>query len=373
MDALRIGVNALYLIPGGVGGTEIYLRNLLAAMARVDAASRYFVFINRETESLAPDAENFADVRQRVRAMSRPARLLWEQFHLPREARRLALDVLWNPGFTAPVELGCPQVTTFHDLQHKRYPEFFRWWELPFWRFFLWASARRSERLIAVSRATAADLLRYYPRLDPDGIDVIPHGVEDAFFSARDRWEPDRERPYLLCASTLHPHKNHARLLRAFAQAREARPEFRLVLTGVRGFVAAEVEAAIRDLGLERSVEFTGWLPRAALIELFRRAWAFVYPSRFEGFGMPVMEALAAGLPCACSDIEPLRSLAGEAALRFPPEEEDEIAHSLERLMTDGALRAELHAAGPERASKWRWEDAARATRETLAAAARRR
>ena len=163
MRSLRIGVNALYLIPGGVGGTEIYLRCLLAALARIDPVNRYFVFTNRETgPDLVPDAENFICVPQPVAATSRPARILWEQIALPIEVARRHLDVLFNPGFTAPLFCGCPMVTVFHDLQHKRHPEYFRWFELPFWRIFLFAAAYRSARVLAVSEATAADLRAVY-------------------------------------------------------------------------------------------------------------------------------------------------------------------------------------------------------------------
>ena len=152
MKPLRIGVNALYLIPGCVGGTEIYLRSLLGALADIDRHNRYFVFTNRETGPyLAPEAHNFTTVPQAVRAISRPARLLWEQTGLPLAGLRMRLDVMFNAGFTAPIACACPQVTVFHDLQHKRHPEYFRWFDRPFWNFFLFWSARISRRLIAVS------------------------------------------------------------------------------------------------------------------------------------------------------------------------------------------------------------------------------
>ena len=160
----RIGVNALYLIPGAVGGTEIYLRELLAALSRVDHENEYFVFRNLETDAgLVPLGVNFHDQPQRVRARFRPARILWEQTVLPLEAQRHKLDVLLNPGYTAPLVSSCACVTVFHDLQHRRHPENFRWYDLPFWNLLLWASARRSRRLIAVSDATRMDLSQCYP------------------------------------------------------------------------------------------------------------------------------------------------------------------------------------------------------------------
>ena len=360
---MRIGVNTLYLIPGGVGGTEVYLRNLLAALARIDRTNEYFVFTNRETGTDLPHA-----VPLPVTAANRPARLIREQLLLPREARRLRINVLLNVGFTAPLLAPCPNVTVFHDLQHKRHPEHFRWFDLPFWRMFLNASARRSRLLIAVSEETKRDLMRYYG-LPPERIRVIPHGVEDVFFEISLWGSPvgcgglsgRQSDPFILCVSTLHPHKNHERLLRAFSRFRVAHSEYKLVLAGMRGFHADAVERTIAALDLRDSVRITGWIPRDELLDLYRRAAAFVYPSTFEGFGMPVLEAMAAGIPLACSDIEPLRSLTAGAAVLFPPDDESAIAAAFERVTRDTSLVP----AARERARQFSWDECAR---QTLAA-----
>jgi glycosyltransferase involved in cell wall biosynthesis len=368
----RIGVNALYLIPGGVGGTEIYLRRLLAALASIDRENEYFVFTNRETTSvrmlthggstggqmdslLVPVQANFHGRPQAVSASFRPARILWEQIILPFEAARL--DVLLNPGFTSPVLAACPCVTVFHDLQHVHHPEYFRWFDLPFWKLLLWASAHRARRLIAVSQATRADLVRVYG-ISAARIDVVLHGVEPEFF-ALDR---GRREPFVLCVSTLHPHKNLDRLIRAYARRKR---NWRLVIAGMRGFFAEALDSLIGELGVQDSVRLTGWIPREELLQLYARAQAFVYPSTFEGFGMPVLEAMAAGIPVACSDIAPLREVAGDAVLYFDPLNEDAIADALERIVSDEGLRAKLAEAGPERARAFTWE---RAARQTLAA-----
>ncbi len=358
---MRIGVNALYLIPGNVGGTEIYLRCLLAALAEVDSENEYVVFTNRETGAdLVPPQPNFLHAPQGVTAANRPARILWEQAVLPWQVR--GLDVLLNPGFTAPLAATAPNVTVFHDLQHKRHPENFRWFDLPFWRLLLWSSAHRSRRLIADSEATRDDLLRYY-HLDAARIAVVPLGVDPAFFPIAARRNP---QPYLLASSTLHPHKNLDGLLRAYARFRRERPGFRLIVTGLRGFFTEELEKLRRDLMLEDDVEFTGWLPREDLYDLFAGAWAFFYPSRFEGFGLPVVEALAAGVPTVCSDIRPLSDIAGQAALRVDPADDEALAAAMRRIVDDGALRARLSAAGPERAREYTWERTARLTLDVL-------
>lgn len=353
---MRIGVNALYLIPGGVGGTETYLRCLVSAMEEAAPGCAIMVFTNRETGPLGSRSRVLP-----VRARIRPWRILYEQSVLPLQIARHGVDVLLNPGFTAPLAARIPQVTVFHDLQHKRHPEYFRWFDLPFWRLLLWASARRSTRLIAVSEATRMDLLRYYGR----DAAVVPHGVEEDFFAIASRREPS---DFLLCPSTTHPHKNHERLLRVFARLRREQPRLRLVLTGVRGFAEDRVRRAIGALHLEEAVQCRGWIRRAELIELYRRALGFVYPSLFEGFGMPVLEALAAGVPAACSAIEPLRSLAAGHALLFDPEDEESMLAALRRLAAGEAPRT-----GTAYARQFTWRRTAELTLQVLEDAYRRK
>jgi glycosyltransferase involved in cell wall biosynthesis len=345
---IRIGVNALYLIPGGVGGTEIYLRQLLRALADIDAENQYVVFTNRETGAdLVPECPNFTNARQPVHARFRPARILWEQIALPLAARKHRLQVLLNPGFTAPIVCGCPMVTVFHDVQHKRHPEYFRWFDLPFWNFLLWAAARRSRGVIAGSVATSDDLRRYYGLT----AEVIHYGVEREFFEIARHREPSN---YVLCVSTTHPHKNLDRLLRVYAQIKNPPP---LILTGVRGFAAKEVESLAGP-----SVHIRGWIPRDQLYELYRGALGLIFPSMFEGFGMPVLEAMAAGVPVACSDIPPLREIARSTVHFFDPASEREIRDALlllasRKISTDAAQR---------RAAQFSWEKTARATLDYL-------
>jgi glycosyltransferase involved in cell wall biosynthesis len=238
-------------------------------------------------------------------------------------------------------------VTVFHDLQHKRHPEYFRWFDLPFWRLLLWISARRSRGLIAVSNATRDDLRRFYGA----SATTIYHGVERKFFEIGKRRE---QKDYVLCVSTLHPHKNIERLLRVYGR----KPDLpKLIVTGLRGFAAEHLEAM-----RPASVQFTGWVPREELYELYRGARGFIYPSTFEGFGMPVLEAMAAGVPVACSDIPVLREVAVDCAIYFDPLDEAAIERALIRLANE-QLPTE---AGQRRAAEFTWEKTARATLDYL-------
>lgn len=368
--ALRIGINSLFLIPGRVGGTEIYLRFLLQALARIDCANQYTVFLNHETaEDLVPKAPKFQALRCNVRASFRPARILFEQVRLPGFLERQGIEVVLNPGFTAPLRAKCPQVTVFHDLQHKVHPEFFRALDLPFWNWLLAASASRSERLIAVSASTARDLQERIPR-SRGKIATIPHGVDPEFFRIGRERLPHTQKPLVLIVSTLHPHKNIECALDAFRRFRVSHPEFRLVIAGLKGFATGSIESRVRELGLSPCVDLTGWIPRGELYDLYRNASAFLAPSLFEGFGMPLAEAMAAGLPSACSAIAPFRETAEGVAHMFDPQSTDAMTEALEFITQDEAFRARAAIEGPRRARAFDWDDAARATLTQLETAA---
>lgn len=377
---LRIGVNALYLIPGGVGGTEIYLRNLLGALSRIDRRNEYFLYLNRETgQDLCPQSANFATVETGVKASFRPGRLVWEQFGLPRAAMRDKIDVLFSPGFTSPWFSTSRRVTVIHDLQHRKQPENFGRLERWAWELSVRRSVERSHRLIAVSQASRADLIEAYG-VPEERIRVIGHGVEPDFFGL---WKNDDydisilraagvpEGPFLLVVSTVHPHKNWRRLLTALKLLHQRGRELRLVVCGLPGKSWDEVQSQLESEGLVPHVTMLGWQPRKTLIALFRFAEALVFPSTFEGFGMPVLEALAAGTPVACSDIPPLREVADGCATFFDPLSTDSIASGMESVLVDVDERTKLAEQGLKRASLSTWDRAAEQTLETLLEAAK--
>ncbi|MCX6607517.1 MAG: glycosyltransferase [Acidobacteria bacterium] len=197
---MRIGVNALFMIPGEVGGTEIYLRNLLAAFAAEPDDHEYILFTNRETgASLAPpDDARFQSWPQPIAGRFRPGRILWEQLVMSTGD----CDILLNPGFTSPYFARCPQLTWLHDLQHKRHPEYFKFADLLAWQFLVWASARRSTELLTLSESSREDIHRFYG-VPMDRIHIAAPGVGEVFPAIH----AQRNEPIVLCVSTLHPHK----------------------------------------------------------------------------------------------------------------------------------------------------------------------
>jgi glycosyltransferase involved in cell wall biosynthesis len=277
------------------------------------------------------------------------------------------IDVLLNPGFTAPLFARCPQVTVFHDLQHKKHPEFFRAWDLPFWNVLLAGAAARSDRLIAVSDNTARDLAESFPHA-AGKIATVPHGVDPEFYEIGKK-RLESTRPFILVVSTLHPHKNLERAIEAFYQFRTAHPEYKLVVAGLKGFAAAGLQDRVRGLGLTDDVEFTGWIPRGDLYSLFSTASAFFAPSLFEGFGLPLVESLAAGIPSACSSIPTFREIAREIACIFDPSSTDAMRNALERITQDEAFRSRAAIEGPLRARHFDWDRTAEGTLRELTAA----
>ena len=364
MNSLRIGVNALYLIPAGVGGSEIYLRSLLLGLSQLETPHQFEVFTNAETSpDLVPRHPNWCEHRTGVRASIRPLRLLFEQTLLPFACSDL--DVLFCPGFTAPALAPCHTVTTIHDLQHVRHGEYFRRLDLPFWRYFVWQAVRTSTRLIAVSDQTRTDVLRHYS-IPETKVITVWHGVEQEFSAIAERRKRTCCEPIMLFPATTHLHKNHSRLLRAFRKFSLESPEWRLVLTGVMGYAHESVCAEVAALGIERSVDILGWLPRAQLYDWFERAAALLYPSLFEGFGLPVLEGLTAGVPTACSAIEPLLTIVGDAALLFDPYSESAILDGMRRITQDEELRCRLALAGPKQSARYGGNACAEATLRVL-------
>lgn len=359
---MRIGINILFLIPGKIGGTEIYTRALIAALARNDVSNEYFVYRNRETEAnIVPKVATFHDRPQPIRATSRPLRITYEQLVLPFELARDRIDVVLNCGITAPIMATCPMITVFYDVQYTRFGHYLGKFELLITRLLFSASARRSTRLVSMTQAAETELIATYPSVRGKTF-VIPHGIESEFCDIAEQrarlanTRTQRAFPFVLAVSSLMAHKNFETLLHAFVHVHATRPSLRLIIVGLRGTRADILEKLCDVLDLREVVHFTGWIPRGDVYNLFRDADAFVFSSRYEGFGIPVLEAMTAGIPIACSDIPALREIAGEAASYFDPDSAESIAIALELLLDDDLVRERSTSLGIRRARDFDWD-----------------
>lgn len=366
---MRIGINALYLLPGKVGGTEIFIRNLVRNLSEVDRTNEYFIFINRESigvfEGIAP---NLNVVLCPIKATSRPVRVLWEQLILPFQLRRYRIDVLYSAGMTAPFVCPAASIVVIYDLQHVNQPQNFPWPYLQFLKSIIYLSAKTSDTVVAISEHVKNDIVRHY-KIPPDKVFVTYMAADLESFYPRKKEDVEAvrkkyklpERFVLYIASSL-PHKNYKRLFEAFKKVSRREKGIKLVLIGSRDYGQEVIVQAIKELGMERSVVFLGWLPFEDIPPIYCASDVFVFPSLHEGFGIPVIEAMACGVPVVCSDIEPLDEVAGGAAHLVDPESVDSIVGGILTVINDPEHRSLLISAGLERAKDFSWKKTAEET-----------
>ncbi|MFH1038827.1 MAG: glycosyltransferase family 1 protein [PVC group bacterium] len=375
---MRIGINALYLIPGRVGGSEIYLRRLIGALSRIDRENEYIIFTNRENSGTFEMGANFREHHCPVRALIRPHRIAWEQLVLPYRARRRRLDVLHSPGFVAPLLSTCPSVITILDLIYLDFPETFPFLARQWMRFLVSHSARRARAIIALSRYSRDEILW--------GLDVPFWKVQAIYLGGgEDESAPvspeEGERvlsahgirpPFILAVAAAHPHKNLGRLVESYSHLGEEQGRYQLVVVGVKhNRYYQRLEHRIGRLELGEKVVFTGWVSERDKEVIYTRAAMTIFPSLLEGFGLPVLESMRYGIPVACSDLPSLAEVAGGAAYLFDPYSVEAITNSLRECLGDDALRSRLIEKGREHAAHFTWEETARQTLEVYRQAAR--
>jgi glycosyltransferase involved in cell wall biosynthesis len=373
MSEMHIGLNLIYLVPGDTGGMEVYARELLPELLRAaPPGTRFTAFINREaTAAGGPWGELLPAVTVPVNARRREQWVLGEQTLLPPMAMRAGVNILHSLASTAPVWGRFRRVLTVHDLIYARFPDAHPGLRDRGMRILVPLAARRSTRVIAISQSTRRDLVELLG-LPPERIDVAPQGLgavrrADARSAQETRARFGLgERRVLLTLSAKRPHKNLLALIGALALIpAERRPL--LVLPGYPTWHEAQLRAHAAALGIAADVRLEGWLEEGEVEGLWGVADAFVYPSLYEGFGLPVLEAMARGVPVACADSSSLPEVAGDAALLFDPRSQEAIAQAIERLLGDPALAASLRERGSARVRQFSWRRTAQLTLDSYA------
>ena len=371
---MRIGISAYLLHEGSdyrSAGVSTYVYQLLRHLPLVAPENRYIVFHGTDAPRL-PQIESVVSPLPTARPL---IRVLWERLVLPLEVRRHRLDVLHGTVNVLPELVGRPSVVTVHDLSFIRHPERFPRAKVSYLRWAVARSVRRATRVIAVSEHTRRDLLDLLG-VAPERLSVIHQGVDSRFRPlpaeeiARFRRDKLGGRPYILHVGTLEPRKNLDVLIRAFAALRQKhRIPHLLALVGARGWMFQSLFDLVEELGLQADVCFVDYVPPSALPLWYNGADLFAYPSAYEGFGLPVLEAMACGLPTITTASSALAELAGNACLIVEPGSEEALEVAVARALDDTQLRASLRQAGLQRASGFRWDETARATLRVYQAA----
>ncbi len=360
----RVALNAHLLSPEAGyrnAGVSQYIQALLRTLPETGADLEFTAYVGAAVADPFPGWQ----VRRSRLSGTRPLwRIFWEQALQPAAIRRERADLLHVPVNVGPLARPCPLVVTVHDLSFALYPETFRPLQRLYQAVLARWTARHADRVIAVSESTRADLARLFG-VAAERVTVVPNGVDAAYRPLpaevveafrREKGLPER---FLLCVGTMEPRKNLPRLLEALARVPEAPP---LVVCGGKGWYYDTIYAAIERLGLASRVRLAGFIPQAELPLWYNAATWFVYPSLYEGFGLPALEALACGTPAIVSRTSSLPEVVGDAALLIDPLDVQALAATLARALQDAELAAGLRAAGPRRAAEFSWSRTAERT-----------
>jgi glycosyltransferase involved in cell wall biosynthesis len=370
---MRIGVNTLFLIPGEVGGSETYLRRVLPPLAAAAGDDRLVLFTNRNNDAvLRADLAGHGPVDivpLDFDARNRAVRIVLEQVALPRRARRAGVDVLWSPGYTTPLATHCPRVTSILDVQYKTHPEDLAPPALLTTGILVPLAAWRSRRLIAISEFARGEIVE---RLGAPArkVAVTLLAVDPAFASPPDTADQHIQsvlgtaRPYLLAVSNTYPHKNLPAAVEAFGRLADTIPHD-LVIVGQPRRGEPALRRAVARLAEPGRVKRVPSVAGPDLVRAYQGADVFLFPSRYEGFGLPVLEGMMAGVPVVAARRASLPELGGETVLYADPPDAGALADAVRTVLHwSPAERAARCAAARTRAGTFTWE---RTARETLA------
>ena len=362
---MRVAIDARKLHDFGIG---TYIRNLLRELARIDRDTEYVLLCQQADLDVGTQlGTNFRTVLE-----PSPNYSFREQVHVPWVLHRERPDVYHAPHYVLPAGVRCRSVVTIHDCIHLMFPQY-----LPnraayaYARASMWAAARRSDRILTVSEASKRDILHYF-NVQPEKIVVVYNAIDEHFrvtpaeedvARVRERYQLDHQ--FVLYVGNIKPHKNLVRLIEAFAELRRTGfDEVKLLIIGDQISKLPALRRAVHGHKLHKHVRFLGYVSDQTLGVLYRLASAFVFPSLYEGFGLPPLEAMASGTPVVISNVSSLPEVAGDAAVLVDPYDVESIVDGMRRILSDPTLAAELRRKGVERAREFSWERSVAKTRQ---------
>lgn len=363
---MRIAIDA-HSVGAKLGGNESYAVNLVEALAQIDEVNDYTLYV---TTAEAHDRFHQRWPNFQVRTTLPHTPLIRIPLTLSAELRKHPVDVL-HVQFTAPPFCPCPVVVSIHDLSFEHLPHTFHRRSRTQLRLTVRHSAKRAAKILTLSEHTRRDVIDTYG-IDPARITAIPLAAPRHYSPVEDDRELQRVRhtygidgPYILSVGSIQPRKNLARLINAYASLRGKYAEAelpKLVLVGKRAWLYDETMRALAQTGLTASVILTGYVPESDLPALYSGALCFIYPSYFEGFGLPPLEAMKCGTPVIVGNRTSLPEVVGDAGLTVDPYDVSGIAAAIESLLKDSDLRRELSVKGRSRAETFDWRETARRT-----------
>jgi glycosyltransferase involved in cell wall biosynthesis len=353
---VRIAIDARKLHDFGIG---TYIRNVLIGLAAIDQQTEFIVLCRPgDADAVNELGVNFRAVPETARPYS-----LGEQVRIPWSLVREGAHLLHEPHYVVPPATRCRTVVTIHDCIHLMFPQYLPGRLAHFYaRTSMWSAVHRSARILTVSEASKRDILRFFD-VPPGKISVIHNAIDERFLAPPDEARMDQIRqryqldhPFLLYVGNIKRHKNLERLIEAFGRARAGGlDDLKLVIIGDEISKYPPLRQSVHRHRLDKHVRFLGFQPHDTLAGFYRLARAFVFPSLYEGFGLPPLEAMACGTPVVTSNVSSLPEVAGDAAILVDPYDPASIAEGITRAVTDESARADLITRGPRRAREFSW------------------
>lgn len=363
MKNKTIALNSLFLIPGKVGGTEIFFRKQVEELSKIKSNNQYIIYANNENVDIFKDLPgNFKITRTNVNATNRFYRILWEQFILPIWLIRDKVDLLHSPGYTTPIFTHCKKITTIFDLNYHFHPEDFNLLQRLIFSVLIPLGAYMSDKIIVHSNKAKSEMIKVLG-VNKNKIEVIYGGVPEEFRKEVSNQKALKEvgrfgiqTPYILANSTSHPHKNLKSLALAFVELSKLKNfKHNLVLIGIRGKAHDEINNIIENNNLQNRVQFTSWIDHSKMVYFNRLADIFVVPSLYEGFGLPIAEAMACGVPLIASKYSCIPEIVGNGGLIIDVKKPELIAKTIKYLLSHKKERERLSKLGKERSKMFTW------------------
>jgi glycosyltransferase involved in cell wall biosynthesis len=364
-DRHTVAIDARKFRDFGIG---TYIRNILVQLHRLDDQTDYVVLCRaRDLEAVRALVPRFRIVREDAEPYS-----FGEQFRIPFRLRRERVALVHEPHYVLPPLTPCRSIVTIHDCIHLMFPQYLPNRLAPFYaRGFMWTATRKASRILTVSEASKRDILRFFD-VAPEKVQVIYNAIDERFLTAPDEATTERVRqryqldhPFVLYVGNIKPHKNIERVIDAFGRARPGGPAgLKLVIIGDEVSKYPSLRQMVHRHKLDKHVRFLGFQPQETLASFYRLASVFVFPSLYEGFGLPLLEAMACGTPVMTSNVSSMPEVASDAALLVDPYDVDALARGIARLLSDQALRDTLVARGFTRARQFSWAESVAAIHE---------
>ncbi|HEY9178526.1 MAG TPA: glycosyltransferase family 1 protein [Flavipsychrobacter sp.] len=362
---MRIGVNTRLLLKGKLEGIGWFTYQTLERMVHQHPEHDFFFFFDRPYDESFVFSTNVTPVVVPPQARHPILFTLWFDWTLPYVLRKYKIDVFLSPDGYCSLRTSVPTCLVIHDLAFEHYPKHFKLSHKHYWKYFQPRFANKAKRIVTVSEYSKQDIISHYG-VDADKIDVACNGAHDAYHPLR--WD-DKEAvkkkyadgcEYFVFAGALHPRKNIVNLLKAFVAFKKMqRSDMKLVIVGRLAWKYDEVLEMKENMPYKDDVKWVGYMDVDELSQVTGGAYAMVYPSFFEGFGIPILEALKCDVPAIVSHTSSMPEVAGDAGLLVDPNNVADIAAKMEQLYKDEALRAKLIAAAPAQVKKFTWEKAA--------------